>query len=408
MSQHSNESYPPRVCVVADDLTGAAEICALGVSLGFEARIRLWQENEQSWDMRGNTPMLLAIDTDSRSISAAEAASRVVKTTDMIAQIAPSFVYKKVDSILRGNVVHEILAMLHVLRREKCILVPCNPTLGRTIRNGMYFIGDKPIDQTQFKDDPTWPRTSPFVIHLLGRHASIATAGPTDVLPPVQIVVGEVSTYADVMQWAARVTDDCLPAGGSDFFRACMESTLQITAHRSDPLPSSVMLRPPPTISQTRDLFLCGSATETTRIFVERVRESGLPVITLPEKASSLELTASEIDELSVNLAQAMMKSNRVVLAVGLPRVWDPRHALKLVEWLVKTASKAIAYVQPHRIFAEGGATAVAFAREMNWNELHVLGELTRGVAVTQPIASYAPEFIIKPGSYPWPPSVLQ
>lgn len=408
MSRPLTHQHPPRVSVVADDLTGAAEICAIGVSFGFEARIRLWQEIDQPWGTHENTAVVLAIDTDSRSLTPAEAASRVARATDMISQTTPSFVYKKVDSILRGNVVPEILAMLRALRRRKCILVPCNPTLGRTIRNGTYFIDGKSIDQTQFRHDPTWPRTSPLVSHMLAGHDNIVTAKPIDDLPPAQIIVGEASTYSDVARWAMRLPDGCLPAGGSDFFRACIESALGIAAPAPETFKAPATPQCPHNGWQTRDLFICGSASESTLSFVERMRTCGLPVITLPGKACYSELTHAEIEQLGAILAEAMLKNNRVMLAVGLPPVRDPNSATRLADWLVRAASRAIAEVRPDRIFAEGGATAVALARQMNWCELRVLGELARGVAITQPVASYAPEFIIKPGSYPWPASVRQ
>lgn len=394
--------------MIADDLTGAAEICAIAVRFGFGAWIRLWHAIDQPGASYGTTPGVLAIDTDSRPLPAPEAASRVTRATNMIARAAPSFVYKKVDSVLRGNVVHEILAMLHALRLKKCILVPCNPTLGRIIRDGKYFIGGKPIHQTQFRHDPTWPRISPLVRHMLAKYEGVVTAKPTDSLPPGQIVVGEASTYSDVTQWAMRLTESCLPAGGSDFFRACMESRFCSTTPAAATSPAPVPSRPLQTSSPTRDLFICGSASDATVSFVEQMRSTGLPVITLPRKACDAELGNVEIEQLGGILAEAMLKHNRVVLAVGLPLVRDSHRACRLAEWLVQVASRAMARIRPDRIFAEGGATAVALAKEMNWYELRVLGELARGVAVTQPVASYTPEFIIKPGSYPWPTSVSQ
>ena len=54
------------------------------------------------------------------------------------------------DSILRGNVGDELLAQLSVSGKERALLVPANPVLKRTIRDGIYYYDGIPLNELSF------------------------------------------------------------------------------------------------------------------------------------------------------------------------------------------------------------------------------------------------------------------
>ncbi|HLP77694.1 MAG TPA: hypothetical protein VK327_12340, partial [Candidatus Paceibacterota bacterium] len=58
------------------------------------------------------------------------------------------------------------------------------------------------------------------------------------------------------------------------------------------------------------------------------------------------------------------------------------------------------------RVYAEGGATAVALMRRMNWHQLKVSQELAPGVATLAVKGKRSTLLTIKPGSYVWPAAV--
>src|SRR6266567_3584454 len=118
--------------VIADDLTGASEIGGIGLRHGLKAEIIL----------RGKFPPgadLLCIDTDSRSCSPREAARRAAAAARKLRIAGAAWIYKKVDSVLRGNVVAEVQAIRQALELRSALLVPANPCFGRIIRDGHYF-----------------------------------------------------------------------------------------------------------------------------------------------------------------------------------------------------------------------------------------------------------------------------
>src|ERR1043166_6604152 len=154
--------------VIADDLTGAAEIGAVGLRHGLAAEIVL-APGESS-----GKADLICFDSDSRSCSAEEAAGRAAGGARMLRDWRAEWIYKKVDSVLRGQVVAEVEAVLKELGFALAVLAPANPSLGRTIQNGHYLINNEPIDKTEFARDPEHPRSSSSVVALLGGSRQLA------------------------------------------------------------------------------------------------------------------------------------------------------------------------------------------------------------------------------------------
>src|SRR5215467_6378115 len=125
--------------VIADDLTGAAELAGIGLRYGLESEVVVCGKCTAA------NPDLLCIDTDSRSCKPGEAARRAGHAARELRKAGARWIYKKVDSVLRGNVITEIRAIQKTLGLRGVLLVPANPCFGRVIRHGRYFVNGKPI-----------------------------------------------------------------------------------------------------------------------------------------------------------------------------------------------------------------------------------------------------------------------
>ena len=99
----------PQLAIVADDLTGAADTSARFANAGLATVIRL------SGAMVPNADVL-AVSTESRDLDPAAAAKTVRSALIGIAggqaDAGPRWVYKKIDSVLRGHPRDELLAAL--------------------------------------------------------------------------------------------------------------------------------------------------------------------------------------------------------------------------------------------------------------------------------------------------------
>src|SRR5437868_15286782 len=106
-----------RALVIADDLTGAAEIAGVGLRYGLPTRL-----GRASVDRC--EAGLTVVDTDSRLLAKDEAAKRVREFVANLSVADFDLIYKKTDSVLRGPMVAEVEALMKAFDRPAALLVP--------------------------------------------------------------------------------------------------------------------------------------------------------------------------------------------------------------------------------------------------------------------------------------------
>jgi uncharacterized protein YgbK (DUF1537 family) len=375
-----------RALVIADDLTGAAEIAGIGLRYGLGTK--LFRNRPIHFEAD-----LTVIDSDSRSLAPADAGGRV---GEFLSQIDPrqfDLIYKKTDSAMRGPLLAEVLAVLEELDLSDALLVPQNPSRGRTIVDGEYRINDVPLHQTSFAADPEHPARSADVLELLGKsqHQSISFCKPTQ-NPRNGITIGGAETLSDMRCWADRVTGKTLPAGGADFFTAILES-------RGLKPVRSALTR----IDGARRLFVCGSASAHRYELVATAHKHGIEICPMPDGI----LAGADASSWISSAIDSLRKCPRVLIAVTQPLDRTPNISVRIQSVFCELAVRALAERSIDCLFLEGGATASAVCRRMGWNQLEIVGELATGVVQMRNAQSPAPQIVIKPGSYPWPDWVL-
>jgi len=363
----------PSIIVIADDLSGAAELAGLAFAHGLSAEVQ--RQFDPSSDAQ-----LIALDTDSRHLLPAAAAARVRQLAAEITATQPAWIFKKVDSVLRGNVRAEIEAILATTRQSRALLIPANPSRGRVIRGGRYFIKGVPLEQTSFANDPDHPRRSSDVKQLLGDDGLLpvntVTAGAS--LPDTGIIVPDIETTRNLAIYARLVDHNRLLAGAADFFEALLAERC---SGPSRPPPHPLRFNPPA-------LLVCGSAAAwlTRR---DQCRTDGIPI--------------ASVDQLSGQI----LPSGALFLGIGNSTVATNSPSILLP--LAEHAANVVSAMHPNTLLAEGGATAAAISKQMNWTRFSVVASAPAGVGVLRPGADRpAPLFLIKPGSYPWPHEVWQ
>lgn len=147
-----------RMLIVADDLTGAAD-CAVACA---EHGLRSFVALDPSYACDAE---VLAIDADTRAAQPDQAAAATGRLVREHAQDDETLVYKKIDSILRGNIAAEIAAAL-IARRETvrgaqhtvAVFAPAFPANARTTVNGRLLVRGIPLEQTDlWQYEPNTP-----------------------------------------------------------------------------------------------------------------------------------------------------------------------------------------------------------------------------------------------------------
>jgi uncharacterized protein YgbK (DUF1537 family) len=378
------------IVVLADDLTGASELAGVGWRSGLESEVVPLESGLRR-------AALTCVDLNSRLENEAEAAGRVRRALAALEGRGVEWVYKKMDSVLRGHVVAEVAEVMRCRGAKRAIVVSANPSLGRTVREGVYSVRGVPLAETDFRFDPQYPRWTSRVAELLGGgRLPVHVLKPGSRLPAEGLIVGEAASREDLDWWARECDPTTVTAGAAEFFAALLEA-------RGVKVPEVLprILAPQP---GERTLFVCGSASRSASDFLSRCRAGGMLVLGIPPEA--MQESWSDEGALAKRVQANLESVGRGVLAIDLPLSSQAGVGDRLLGILVDVAGKVLRGSDPGNpmlVCVEGGATAAALWARAGWGPLRVEAELAQGVVVLRPVLGGNLRVAMKPGSYVWP-----
>ena len=198
-----------------------------------------------------STRQLVNLSTDASNLSTCQL---VNSSTDII--------FKKIDSVLRGHVAAELQALMRVTGKQKALLIPQNPSKGRIVKDGIYYINGTPLDQTSFAYDPEFPARTAEAKKLLKRSAGVQEcrssdnswtsnlSSPSSHLSSISSPKGEdgrglllpdATTLEEIREHVAKADNDTLFAGGADMFEAVVDYLLGDGAPLTAPEGASIL-----------------------------------------------------------------------------------------------------------------------------------------------------------------------
>lgn len=361
------------ITVIADDFTGAAELAGISLRYGLTAELCTGEVAATNADV-------LIVSTDSRSLKKEQALEITSTILKQVLKLNPVFIYKKIDSVLRGYVTEELKLQMQLTGLTKAFVLPANPSLGRRINNGIYYVQGTPIAETGFAADPEFPVKSSSVQELLNDE-SVLVIKPTNELTAEKIFVGEASSAADVQQWADKINADFVLAGAGDFYTALLAKKFEQKEQKEIQLQSPFM-------------YVCGTAYDQSVNYVKAVEER-LPVVSYLSKNI---LAGEEDEQWFLQCKEIINKEQKIIVGFDAKQIPAETTAVRLRSAMAKVIKKLLEQNQVKEVLIEGGSSAMAIFHEMNIHHLVPVNELSRGV-----VRMKAGELFItvKPGSYP-------
>ncbi|TWT98955.1 DUF1592 domain-containing protein [Neorhodopirellula pilleata] len=359
-----------KIIVIADDLTGAAEVAGAALRFGLSAEVQVGQICDSSAEV-------IVVDADSRSLDPATAIARVFELTVQALALRPDVLFKKVDSLLRGPVAAEIAAVRAAGGFQRCLLACGNPRKQRTVVGGKIFVDRVPLHETSFAQDPEHPCTTNDVAELL--------------LNPTAIRIGDVESSGDLLvharHWHSRRWTS-LAAGGAEFFEAVLAVCLKAAepsweaswfeAGRLD------VIEDMPLVVDGEVLLISGSSM---------AKCDGWPLVSYQGSQASSSL-AGDVCRLLHRHGRAAIRAADI--AVGSPE--------SRINILTEIASDVLAHCRPSQVWIEGGRTASKLIRELGYQRMVAVANAGDGIVALRSIDENSPLYVIKPGSYPWVP----
>ena len=121
---------PGELLLIADDLTGACDAAVHFAVRGVKTVVPLLG---LPFPQEG---CVTAFSTDSRDLTESETATRIHGLSSQ----TPRFVFKKIDSVLRGKPGFEIAATMAAFELARSVVTPAFPALGRRVINGRLHV----------------------------------------------------------------------------------------------------------------------------------------------------------------------------------------------------------------------------------------------------------------------------
>ena len=375
------------IAVIADDFTGAAELAGIALRYGKKLPVFLYSDKKAESLFNSPFPQYAAqgdgdfvVCTDSRSLNIKKALEKTEKVIKEVLQLQPTFIYKKTDSVLRGHIVDELRIQMQLMDKEKAFFMPANPSLGRTIKNGEYFINDIKINRTGFANDPEFPINSSFVKELLNNEVEVVKVN--EALPEKGIVVGEADKQEDYTEWTKKIDKSWVLAGGGDFFTALLSKNY-----------TAVNLSEPQL--QKPFLYVCGTAFKERKSAIKKIQDARQCVCYLE----------NENDEEVLNSAIEILKRKQQLILAFDDEIDFTLTAAELRRKMAVISRQLIENSAIKELFIEGGSTAAAILQELNIKMMEPVNELSRGVVRMRSGNLF---ITVKPGSYELPNEIIE
>jgi uncharacterized protein YgbK (DUF1537 family) len=330
--------------ILADDLTGALDAGACFASASDPLPV-YWRTASATSHVRA------AFDSETRDLPEAEALTKLATWLPELA--AADLAFKKVDSLMRGNSVAELLACARSPIFRSVVVAPAFPAQQRLTRNGQQMVAAADAGEPEAR--------GPNLLQVM------AAAGRG---VPIHMERGGAPKGSGVFVCDAETDEDlaCIAAGRDHLERpllwcgtAGLAHALARTRARSVP-PRSV-----------RVLAVVGSRHRVSAEQVAVIREAW------PRSIIDMNPGLAE-DEVTHNLGYALETSGLAVIVVAYPRELTEKFLSRL-HILLRTACST---VHADAYIATGGATLRFLLEAIGCEYVAVEGEIEPGIPLSR------------------------
>lgn len=366
------------IVVISDDITGAAELGGIALRYGLNTII--------TTDITNVLPHsdILIIATDTRSDTESGSVKAIKHLMCKLKDKAIT-IYKKTDSVLRGHIIAEIKTIISYSYYRNALLLPQNPSKGRIIKDGIYYIYENKLDKTEFRNDPEYPILSSNVNTLLNNSAKILNIDDIT-LSDNNIYIANAQNENDIIIQLSKAHKHTLLSGGADFFNCIIKKEFNVY-----PLRKEVAKIP----NANRIIIVCGSTQSYSLVNEPYITEHNGYEAVMPDDV----FNGHGINKWIIKLKMLYDKHETIILNVGKRENRGKEYAVRLKRIMAEATKTLVKIHQPDILIIEGGATAYSIIQSLKWYNLEFKTEYSPGIVS---MLYDKTEIILKPGSYSW------
>ncbi len=386
-----------QIFIIADDLTGAADT---GVQFcPFYDNTVLVSYLQLSRALTPTSGSAVALYTNSRALKMMAAYKRLRSVARRLSELKPFWIYKKIDSCLRGNPGAEIEALMVELEYEVSFIAPAFPEMGRTTENGTHLVHGIPVGQTEIGRDPVTPVTESDLCTVI-QNQSRSPAGHIS----LHLLEGEESALRDEID--RQISNGIRHIAFDTTCRLHLDRIAHLvfsSSRRILPVGSAGLaaglggLLTPSPIPKTHDhrffeggnyLLVCGTNSEVTRRQIETLVEVyPYEQIVLDHAILTDEHQRNAFLDY-VSTVRSKLSAQHIVVTIDSsqqPPVSTGQFnqqpaAQSMIQGLGRFLAAVLTETRPGFIFLTGGDTADAVLTAAGAKGIRIFGEVVTGV----------------------------
>ncbi|NLN17306.1 MAG: four-carbon acid sugar kinase family protein [Firmicutes bacterium] len=417
-AKRGRNGSPIRLGLVADDLTGSNDTGVQFAKQGLDTLVILELAGAEAAIAGAAEYDVFVINTDSRADDPATARSKARQGARILLDAGIEYIYKKIDSTLRGNLGAELEGVMDAAGAKAAFFIPALPALGRTTVGGFHLVRGVPVSQTEIAKDLISPVNESHIPTLLAGqcerpvgHISLGTVlgGVDEVKKAIKggmaagqtVFVVDATTEEHLLVAAQAIVDLGLArvTCGSAGFAEILPRVLGLGKERA---PKGL---PVLTVAGTR-----------SQVTVEQIkaaaRRDGVTLVLAKDEAFGEEKARQqEIARLVEEVRRGLRHGSDVILAMAgtvqgnaaAPAV-DPAELSRLIAAGLGEVAAQIVLGGPaiSGLILTGGDTALAVCRRLKAPGLSIGDEVLPGIPYSRLLNGEAPgtKVVTKAGAF--------
>jgi len=158
--------------IIADDLSGANDTGVKFIKKGYNAIVSIM--NKQPTIAIPDNIDVFVVDTETRELESEDAREKLYSILKKLRIEQNDFVYKKVDSTMRGNIGAEIEEIMEFLEKDICIFSPSFPSHQRLTIDSFLVVDHKPLGVSEYSSNHLNQEQNSFIPAILKKQTDFS------------------------------------------------------------------------------------------------------------------------------------------------------------------------------------------------------------------------------------------
>ncbi len=388
--------------IIADDLTGANDTAVQYKKYGFSTIVKVVHGAKDECGFCKDYD-ILSINADTRPLSSEKAYEKVYAITKQVSDDSMDCLYKKIDSVLRGNPGSELDAVMDAMSCRLAIVAPSFPETGRLIEDGILSVGERSINVVEVFSKGMKRKVQ-------GIHLDTVRCGAEKLMAHIvlhqtegkEVFVLDACTDEDlkIIKDASKLIE------GKKVLCGSAGLAKQLSMDRAAEKQGGAA-HPGMEDKNRVVMVVIGSRTNVTALQVERASEYyGVPIIKVETGKIIDGMQQAETDRCAKQLLQETEKGQDLVI-VAVDSLFEEYalvlknsdeeygQALNIVEALGNIVKRVYGEISPHSIICSGGDTSFQICKAFDAWGIELMDEIMPGVPVGKMVGGQADSTLI-------------